>query len=309
MDWSNEVTMEFLDLYEATPVIWNPHHEHHKDRHRVHDAWKQIQSKLSVECSLKELKKKKENLMATYRKIALKIKIMNKRNADGVNGEYKPEWFAYDKLASFMHAVYRPRRKRIENKFDNLEDDSSKVMEETLSIASDPAESSAASEDDEKLDKSKTGTTAANQIVPPVDKRRKVEMATKEVEKRRVDLPFIIDKVPLKVSNNEISLFCELLCLKLRAMDDDTREIAMHEINNFMFYFKNSRRQQDQNYKQPVYFQSVVPQFQTVNQLLTPVNNSVSNVSPTQTQSASSTPQRDESGSEVKVTYTFGGRL
>ncbi len=59
LEWSNENIIEFLDLYEAEPVIWNPQHEKHKDRNAVYDAWKCIMSKFSIECSVAELKKKK----------------------------------------------------------------------------------------------------------------------------------------------------------------------------------------------------------------------------------------------------------
>ena len=98
MEWSNEVIIEFLDLYEGEPVIWNPQNEHHKDKNQVYDAWKRIQSNMSVECSLKELKRKKENLMATYRKLAMKVKNSSRTGA-GTNELYKPEWFVFDKMA------------------------------------------------------------------------------------------------------------------------------------------------------------------------------------------------------------------
>lgn len=101
MAWSNEVIMEFLDLYEGEPSIWNPQNGGHKDRNKVYEAWKRIQGSFSVECSLSELKRKKENLMATYRKLALKVKSKEL---------YKPEWFAYEKMASFLHNIYTPRK-------------------------------------------------------------------------------------------------------------------------------------------------------------------------------------------------------
>ncbi|KAJ8928699.1 hypothetical protein NQ314_018709 [Rhamnusium bicolor] len=93
MEWSSEVIMEFLDLYEGEPVIWNPQNQHHKDRNQVYDAWKRIQNNISIERSLRELKKKKENLMATYRKLAMKVKNSSRTGA-GTCEVYKPEWFA-----------------------------------------------------------------------------------------------------------------------------------------------------------------------------------------------------------------------
>lgn len=108
MEWSNEVIMEFLDLYEREEVIWNPQHGGHKDRNQVYDAWKQIQKDFSLECSLKELKKKKENLMSTFRKLNVKVKKSGKTGSATFQ-VYKPEWFAYEKMATFLHNVYVPR--------------------------------------------------------------------------------------------------------------------------------------------------------------------------------------------------------
>ncbi len=69
MEWSNDVIIEFLDLYEGEPAIWNLQHSDYKDRNKIDGAWKWINEKLGVECTLHELKKKKENLMPTYPKI------------------------------------------------------------------------------------------------------------------------------------------------------------------------------------------------------------------------------------------------
>lgn len=108
MEWTNEIVIEFLDLYEQEPIIWNPVNEEHKDRNKVYDAWKRIQSNFSIECSLKELKKKKENLMATYRKLSAKVKKTSKTGSATFQ-VYKPEWFAYEKMASFLNVIYVPR--------------------------------------------------------------------------------------------------------------------------------------------------------------------------------------------------------
>lgn len=47
--------------------------------------------------------------MATYRKLASKVK-KSKKTGSGANEVYKPEWFAYEKMASFLHSVYSPRK-------------------------------------------------------------------------------------------------------------------------------------------------------------------------------------------------------
>ncbi|GBM29233.1 hypothetical protein AVEN_161091-1 [Araneus ventricosus] len=100
--------MEVLDLYQGEPIIWNKQNQHHKDRNQVYDAWVIIQNSLSIDFSLKVLKKKKENMMATYRNLAMKVQ-NSARTGAGVYEVYKPEWFAYEKMTSFLHFVYTPR--------------------------------------------------------------------------------------------------------------------------------------------------------------------------------------------------------
>lgn len=57
MEWSNELVIEFLDLYEKERIIWDASHKLHKNRNDVHDAWKRIQKQLSVTYSITDLKK------------------------------------------------------------------------------------------------------------------------------------------------------------------------------------------------------------------------------------------------------------
>ncbi|KAF5307513.1 hypothetical protein FQR65_LT06868 [Abscondita terminalis] len=63
MEWSNEGVLEFLNLYENHPVIWDASHHLHKNRNNIHDAWLEIKNNFSKPCSITELKKKKGSLM------------------------------------------------------------------------------------------------------------------------------------------------------------------------------------------------------------------------------------------------------
>lgn len=108
MDWSNEVVLEFLDLYENEPVIWCTKHPEHKNRNAINDAWKRIEDTISVECSIKDLKKKKESLMSTFRPLLNKVKASS-GTGSGSDEVLKPTWFAYEKMASFLQGICKPR--------------------------------------------------------------------------------------------------------------------------------------------------------------------------------------------------------
>lgn len=101
MDWSNDLILRFLDFYEAEPVIWSASHPNHKNRNHIHDAWKRIEREFDSRYSVIDLKKKKDSLMASFRSCINKIKASKKSGA-GADEIYKPHWFAFEKMASFL---------------------------------------------------------------------------------------------------------------------------------------------------------------------------------------------------------------
>ncbi|XP_015373732.1 PREDICTED: uncharacterized protein LOC107168738 [Diuraphis noxia] len=107
MEWSNELILEFLDLYELEPCIWNPKHPQHKIRNSINDSWENISKNLSVPYSISDLKKKKDSLMVTFRKLVNKVKA-SKKTGWGLDDIYKPDWFAYEAMAKFLHSVNQP---------------------------------------------------------------------------------------------------------------------------------------------------------------------------------------------------------
>ncbi|XP_018566918.1 uncharacterized protein LOC108907647 [Anoplophora glabripennis] len=108
MEWSAELTLEFLELYEREACIWNPRDPLHKNRIAVSDAWKRIEYSLSVEVSVPELKKKKESLMATFRPIMQKV-IASQKSGGGPDDVYKSNWFAFDAMFKFLQGIYQPK--------------------------------------------------------------------------------------------------------------------------------------------------------------------------------------------------------
>lgn len=103
--WSNENVLLFLELYQAEPVLWNPTVKDHKNRNAVADAWQRIQVSLGLKYAVAELKKKRESLMSTYRLYTKKIKdsIRSGASSDEV---FKPTWFAYEFMDSFLGSLY-----------------------------------------------------------------------------------------------------------------------------------------------------------------------------------------------------------
>lgn len=69
--WNNETEMLFLEYYHAEKVLWDANYPHHKDKSKNHDAWKRISTQMDIE--IKELKKKKDSLLSSYRLYRKKV--------------------------------------------------------------------------------------------------------------------------------------------------------------------------------------------------------------------------------------------
>lgn len=104
MEWSNNLVLEFISLYENHAVLWDPKHRNHKNRNRLNDAWQEIVSDFSIQTTVEELRKKKESLMATYRTLSRKVRDSEKTGS-GAKDIYKPSWFAYDAIDRFIRAT------------------------------------------------------------------------------------------------------------------------------------------------------------------------------------------------------------
>jgi hypothetical protein len=62
IEWSNEVTSEFLHLYKQQPVVWNPKEAMHKNCNAVAEVWKRIRRIIIKDNVFSEgVKKKKSN--------------------------------------------------------------------------------------------------------------------------------------------------------------------------------------------------------------------------------------------------------
>lgn len=97
MSWNNGVVLEFMELYRREQLLWDPKHPLHRNRSEIIAAWIRIQSSLSINCSVIDLKKKKESLMTSFR-----MHFNKKKSQVG----YRTTWFAYELMESFLGGKY-----------------------------------------------------------------------------------------------------------------------------------------------------------------------------------------------------------
>lgn len=110
LNWNdNDTVLRFLNYYMKEPIIWDPSNKLHKNRNEVYDAWKRIQAEFGDDTvSIADLKKKKDSLMATFRNCVQKIK-KSEHSGAGTDEIYKPNWFAFSTMASFLLHHDSPR--------------------------------------------------------------------------------------------------------------------------------------------------------------------------------------------------------
>lgn len=105
--WSNERELQFLECYQTEPVLWNSKDVKHKDKQCIHDAWVRISEHMEIPVA--ELKKKRDSLMATYRSHKRRV-IASIQSGAAADSIYKPIWFAYELMDSFLNDIVQCRK-------------------------------------------------------------------------------------------------------------------------------------------------------------------------------------------------------
>ncbi|XP_028177808.1 uncharacterized protein LOC114365429 [Ostrinia furnacalis] len=108
LQWSQDQILLFLETLQSEPVIWDPSNRGHKDRKSLNDAWARISDTFGVSVPL--LKRKKESLNATYRAYRRKVE-SSMKSGDNDDFVYRPTWFAYEYMDSFLGQVYNKQIK------------------------------------------------------------------------------------------------------------------------------------------------------------------------------------------------------
>lgn len=78
MEWSKDMTLKFIELYENNNIIWDPRNKNHFNKLLKNDAWNKIAIDLSThssyEISADECRKKMQTLLSSFRRERAKWK-------------------------------------------------------------------------------------------------------------------------------------------------------------------------------------------------------------------------------------------
>ncbi|XP_013167552.1 PREDICTED: uncharacterized protein LOC106117692 [Papilio xuthus] len=223
MAWTNSQVLEFLDLYRKEPVLWDPKNPAHKTRSDITAAWNRIQASFSMDCSVVDLKKKKESLMTSFR--------MHMNRKKKRCGDYQPTWFLFSHMESFLGGNYEcdstsQMQQQLFNNPTHAPSHQQLVTETNIGTRSNSNESNTVSRYSTK--------TFPQANAKPKKANSNIVFVKKDFKEEPQDLEKAIE-----IKNfDEYDLYGQLLAKKLRKLEEHQRDVAMHEIDNIMFKAK-----------------------------------------------------------------------
>ncbi|XP_028140087.2 uncharacterized protein LOC114334246 [Diabrotica virgifera virgifera] len=223
MSMSPEETFRFIELYQIENCLWNRKNRCHKNKNIINDSWKRIADTMGV--PILELKRKKENLLSTFR-VNLKKKMSSLKSGAGEEEVFQPIWPFYEAMEAFLADVYTSasqinseENEQSENAntsqvLDNDPDEVSPTPKRNPNIQSQKRRALNPPELQEASKNMSTAFTALNSVLANKEKRKEKE-------------------------EDECDLFCKMLAKQIREFPKFEREEIMYELHGFML---NKRR-------------------------------------------------------------------
>ncbi|XP_072393914.1 uncharacterized protein [Diabrotica undecimpunctata] len=229
-DWTNDFTYKFLEAYQNEPILWNPLHASHKDKKKVNDGWIRLGQNLDIPVAI--LKKKKDSLRATFRQQFRKKRDSIKLGSTDV---YKPVWFAYELMESFLGNIYEcdttVKTEYLEmGKYEANQGDTQSFSDSYKDYESD---------EESKYQVLEATTTEASTTVAAIQQPSHQQEQTTElqgaVQQMQEDssLNNVLNKRLMMghIDEDECELYAKILAKKLRKLPEEERQIMMYEID------------------------------------------------------------------------------
>ncbi|GBP03978.1 hypothetical protein EVAR_74761_1 [Eumeta japonica] len=231
LSWSNSLTLKFIELYKQEPCIWNQQDPLNKSKRDVQDAWDRIQAKMGV-VTVSEMKRKKESLMAAYRQNQKKVRQFMKSG----KGTYKPPWFAYEIMDSFLGNAALNRS--CDGSYAEVSEDT--YYESDPELNQDSGEIIYYVENDQNIKEEAADIIDEVQDLPSTTKRQRKDFLSRNLYDplSKVTKVHGGDMSNLRYfarEEDECELYCRLLIGKLRKIPQMNREILMNKIDNLVF--------------------------------------------------------------------------
>ncbi|XP_045775066.1 uncharacterized protein LOC123873979 [Maniola jurtina] len=229
-DWNNELTLKFVKHISSERALWDFNDRKYKMKHKVYEAWARISSKMNIPVDV--LKNKKKVLMATWRPLFRK-KMASLRSGADEDEVFRPVWFAYDAMESFLGSVY--------------DIDGSIKQYEEPTVASSPSNQSQHSDDVTILTiKKENEDNTDSSTTPHLSKKRKKFMEIEYDEGQNITYTGFdplnsatATEGPSRVmrkseEDDECDIYAKLLARKLRKYPGRMRDRMMYKIDGLL---------------------------------------------------------------------------
>ncbi|CAH0697409.1 unnamed protein product [Spodoptera exigua] len=232
---STEETFKFLELYQAENCLWNPKNKYHKNKNVINDSWKRIADTMGI--PVHELKKKKDNLLSTFR-TNLKKRNASIRSGAGTEDVYQPIWIFYDVMAAFLTDVYES------TSILNTEEKTQPDLYEEGSASNVQVSDNIPDAKNEDHNDANIPTTSQNKPIIQSQKRRAKDPPEMQEANKKMSTAFtalnkaLANKENIK-EEDECDLFCKMLAKQIREYPKLEREEIMYELHGVMM---NRRR-------------------------------------------------------------------
>ncbi|XP_068625177.1 uncharacterized protein [Battus philenor] len=227
MAWTNDTVIEFLNLYRREQILWDPKDPLHRNRSEISAAWNRIQTSFSLNCSVTDLKKKKESLMTSFRMH------LNKKKKS--LGSYHTTWFAYPHMESFLSGKYEcDSTSQMEHEFfsNTSYGQSQQQIGSEINVTSRNI----------STESNNVGGRYTRTPLPQANANNKANKTNNSsfvyMKKDVNDEGRFSNSANEKKDFDEYDLYGQLLAKKLRKLEEHQRDMAMHEIDNIMFRAK-----------------------------------------------------------------------
>ncbi|KAL1492478.1 hypothetical protein ABEB36_010728 [Hypothenemus hampei] len=242
--WNNDLELQFLEHYQGEPVLWDAKHRYHKDKNKNNDAWFRISSSMGIDVT--GLKKKRDSLLSSFRKYR-KIVKDSVHSGAGAGEIYKPVWFAFKLMNSFLGEglTCKSTINTISNVTILLDMSESETMNIYIAILFLQIEEHSQGEgkiqeNDENILATLHLASTSSKTEPPTKRRRKNPYELQEAGSLLKQAVSSLD-VALKQTvshEDECDLYGKILAVKLRKMPERKRLQFMHEVDGMFLRYE-----------------------------------------------------------------------
>ncbi|XP_059050752.1 uncharacterized protein LOC131845679 [Achroia grisella] len=226
MNWTNEKVLKYIEAYKDKDVLWNPAHKNYYNKNLKQEAWDELS--VEMNCSVHELKKKMDYLLAALRREKAKIK---KSNVPGVGPAevYQSTWYPF-KYMQFLFYRNKPRQRM------NTEQEDQE-MHNTRTPSIDTVSSAEQTVSNNTIDSSTSSLKhKLNKFMVCAEANDIRSASTTDFAKSSASKVVLASEASAVTELDEYQLYANYLAAKFRTYSKLTYIDIQHQINNLLYH-------------------------------------------------------------------------